>query len=531
MKGRHMTARWKMQKQKPEKHVIVIGAGPAGLTAAYQLLKRGGCSVTVVEATDKIGGISRTDSFNGNRMDLGGHRFFSKSEEVTKFWEELMPLQGSPSYDDMLTGREVQLSPDGPDPEKTDRVMLRRRRVSRIYFMHRFFDYPVTLSASTLRSMGFCNTLKVGFGYLAACIHKREENSLEDFYINRFGKPLYSMFFEGYTEKLWGVHPSKIAKDWGAQRVKGLSLRKALADMLAKAFGRRSKVNETSLIEEFFYPKFGPGQLWETLAGEIVSLGGKIMTSTECVRFSTENDRITGATLRQGGCVFNISADAVFSSMPVKDLVKALPDVPDSVRAVASELPYRDFITVGLLCKKLKLENKTSLKTLGNIIPDCWIYVQDRNVRLGRVQVFNNWSPYMVTSPDSTVWIGLEYFCKEGDEMWEMSDADFISMAVSEVESIGLALSEDVIDSTRIRVKKAYPAYFGSYARFGEVREHLDTIENLYCIGRNGQHRYNNMDHSMLTAFTAVRAFHGECDKVELWNVNAEEEYHEEKTS
>ena len=349
--------------------------------------------------------------------------------------------------------------------------------------------------------MGFCNTLKVGFGYLAACIHKREENSLEDFYINRFGKPLYSMFFEGYTEKLWGVHPSKIAKDWGAQRVKGLSLRKALADMLAKAFGRRSKVNETSLIEEFFYPKFGPGQLWETLAGEIVSLGGKIMTSTECVRFSTENDRITGATLRQGGCVFNISADAVFSSMPVKDLVKALPDVPDSVRAVASELPYRDFITVGLLCKKLKLENKTSLKTLGNIIPDCWIYVQDRNVRLGRVQVFNNWSPYMVTSPDSTVWIGLEYFCKEGDEMWEMSDADFISMAVSEVESIGLALSEDVIDSTRIRVKKAYPAYFGSYARFGEVREHLDTIENLYCIGRNGQHRYNNMDHSMLTAF------------------------------
>ncbi len=463
-------------------------------------------------------------------MDIGGHRFFSKIDEVNNLWQELMPLQGEPSYDDIKTGTQKPLSLYGPDPEKEDKVLLLRNRVSRIYYLRKFFDYPISLKPETFINMGLKRTLKAGFGYLYSCVSKKDETSLENFYINRFGKPLYEMFFEDYTEKLWGINPSHISADWGAQRVKGLSLRKAVLNVLTKPFQKGGKV-ETSLIEQFYYPKKGPGQLWETLAEKVESMGGKIVTEACVKKLSVKDGKINSVSVETPKGNVQLKADYYISTMPVKDLVEGMGNTPpENVREIASELPYRDFITVGLLVKKLELENKTQHKTLGNIVPDCWIYIQERDVKLGRLQIFNNWSPYMVKDPESTVWIGLEYFCNEGDEFWNMSDKEFIDFAINELEKIDIIDEDDVLDATRIRVKKAYPAYFGSYQRFDEVREYLDSIENLYCIGRNGMHRYNNMDHSMLTAIEAVKCIkESKPDKSSVWNVNTEKEYHEEK--
>ena len=499
------------------KTAVVIGAGPAGLTAAYTLLKEGGGAwrVIVLEESDFPGGISRTAVHNGNRIDLGGHRFFSKSDEVNALWSELMPLQGAPAKDDLILNRAVTLSPGGPDPEREDRVMLRRRRVSRIYYLRHFFDYPISVKPSTFLAMGAANTLAAGFSYLKSVFLKRKENSLEDFYVNRFGRKLYSMFFEDYTEKLWGIHPSRISPEWGAQRVKGLSVAKALLNVLKPRGGRK----ETSLIDEFIYPKKGPGQFWETMADAVIRLGGEI-------RYGTRVERI-----EPGYKVNGIPADAVFSSMPVKDLVAAFPDVPQDVREIASALPYRDFMTVGLLVDRLALRNRTRLKTVRDIVPDTWIYVQEKDVRLGRIQIFNNWSPYMVDDVERHVWIGLEYFCAEGDEMWRMSDTDFIALATDELRKIGvLDPATPVLDAVRIRVKKAYPAYFGSYAQFGRVRDWLSAQPGLYCIGRNGQHRYNNMDHSMMCGIAAARSLLRGTDPKAVWQVNTEEEYHEVRT-
>lgn len=515
------------------KNVIIIGAGPAGLTAAYQLLKNSGLKPTIIEESQFIGGISRTATYKNNRIDLGGHRFFTKNEQVMRIWEEIMPIQGHPSMDDTRLDRTHAWSETGPDPETDDNVLLIRNRVSRIFYLKKFFDYPISLKPETLANLGLARTFKAGMGYLASVIHKRREDSLENFYINRFGKPLYEMFFEDYTEKLWGVHPSKIAPDWGAQRVKGLSLFKVLLSVLTKPFGK-SAAKETSLIEEFFYPKLGPGHLWETMAEEIIKMGGEIILNTRVNKlFFKDNVSITVEATGEGGRTVSFSAGAVFSSMPVKDLIDAMGQaVPEEVSAVASELPYRDFITVGLLLDKLKIKNKTRLKTLANIVPDCWIYIQERDVRLGRLQIFNNWSPYMVDKPEDTVWIGLEYFCNEGDKLWGMKDTEFIQHAIGELDKIGVIDKADVLDSTIIRVKKAYPAYFGSYRSFDRVKEYLNTIDNLYCIGRNGQHRYNNMDHSMLTAIEAVNChLNNKADKELIWNVNTEEEYHETKAS
>ena len=512
------------------KTAIIIGAGPAGLTAAYQLLKETDIKPIILEESEFIGGISRTAEYKGNRMDLGGHRFFSKSDEVNALWRELIAVQGAPSYDDKKLGVEKELSEGGPDPEKEDRVMLVRNRISRILFLHKFFDYPISLKAETFINMGFSRTMKAGFGYVWSALFKKEENSLENFYINRFGRPLYEMFFEDYTENLWGRHPSEISADWGSQRVKGLSLSRAVWNVISKPFRSKDKV-ETSLIEQYLYPKKGPGQLWEFLADDVRKMGGEILlnTSVRDVRLSED-----------GGCVESVisadgrefKADIFMSTMPVKDLVAGMGDkAPEDVRRVAAGLPYRDYITVGLLVNKLKLENKTKVKTLTGNVPDCWIYVQEREVKLGRLQLFNNWSPYMVKDPEGTMWIGLEYFCNEGDEMWEMSDDEFIKFAIDELASIDVIDKSDVLDATRIKVKKAYPAYFDTFSEFDTVKNYLSNIENLWCLGRNGQHRYNNMDHSMLTAIEAVRAIkNGSTDKTDVWNVNTEKEYHEEKT-
>lgn len=513
-----------------EKTAIIIGAGPAGLTAAYELLKTTDIKPLVLEESDFIGGISRTAEHNGNRIDIGGHRFFSKSEKVNELWRELMPLQGAPSADDIITGTEKELSENGPDPEKEDRVFLLRNRVSRIYYLRKFFDYPISLKPETFINMGLSRTVKAGFGYLHSCVSKREETSLENFYINRFGKPLYEMFFEDYTEKLWGINPSQISAEWGAQRVKGLSLTKAVLNVLSKPFKKKEQV-ETSLIEQFCYPKKGPGQLWEILADEVEKLGGKVLKNNKVNAVYVKNKKVeyVGVDTPQGEVQYK--ADYFISTMPIKDLIIAMgDDVPNTVSDIATNLPYRDFMTVGVLADKLLLENKTSHKTPGNIVPDCWIYIQERDVKLGRLQIFNNWSPYMVKDPENTVWIGLEYFCDEGDEYWNMSDKEFTDFAIDELEKIGITEKRYIRDTVRIKVKKAYPAYFGTYKDFDKVREYLDSVENLYCIGRNGMHRYNNMDHSMLTAVEAVKCIkNGNTNKDSVWNVNTEQEYHEEK--
>lgn len=504
-----------------KKQAVIAGAGPAGLTAAFELLDHTEVHPVVFEASDAIGGISRTVEHNGNRMDIGGHRFFSKSQRVTDWWMARMP---------------------GRDPEKEDRTMLTRNRVSRIYYLRKFFDYPVSLSWQTLRNLGFGRTFRSGFSFLKASVHKLPETSLENFYINRFGKTLYRLFFEDYTEKVWGVHPSKLGADWGSQRVKGLSITAIIKDVITRKLGRKkdnAKV-ETSLIESFIYPKYGPGQLWEAVASDVRKKGGDLTMNTAVTEINVDpgSRRIVSVTVEKGGEKLTVPCDYFLSSMPVCDLVAAMRGigVPEDVATIARTLPYRDFITVGLLVDKLDIVNTTAIETYRNRIPDTWIYVQERDVRLGRIQVFNNWSPYMVRDNENTIWIGLEYFCNEGDEMWNMSDRDFIEMACGELRHIGILGSDTpILDSVRVRMKKAYPAYYGSYYQLDKVREFLDTIPNLFCIGRNGQHRYNNMDHSMLTAMKAVDIISGELTASSplshdsVWKVNTETDYHESK--
>lgn len=514
--------------------IVIIGAGPAGITAGYELLKNTKeYQVLILEETQEIGGISRTVKYNGNRMDIGGHRFFSKDDRVMDWWEQIMPKQGKPSYDDLVLNRQVRLSKNGPDPEKEDRVFLSRRRVSRIYYKKKFFDYPISLNLKTIQNMGFVTTIQAGFSYLYSMVVKLPETSLENFYRNRFGKKLYSMFFEGYTEKLWGRHPREISADWGAQRVKGLSILAVLKDAFSKLIPKKRDMKkvETSLIEEFWYPKYGPGQLWEAAASDFEAMGGQIKKGCKVTKVSTKDGKVESVTYEENGKEVTLEADYVISSMPLKDLVAGMNQVPAEVSQVAEGLPYRDFVTVGLLLKNLSLENKTRLKTLSNIVPDCWIYVQDTGVKMGRIQIFNNWSPYMVQNPEENVWIGLEYFCKEGDKFWNASEDKFVRAAIKELVKMGVISGEEqVLDAHREKVKKAYPAYFDTYEHIQTLIEYLNTFENLYCVGRNGQHRYNNMDHSMATSMEAVsNILKGNTDKTNVWNVNTEKEYHESK--
>ena len=514
-----------------KKKVIIIGAGPAGLSAAYELIKSDDFDVTILELEKFVGGISRTAYYNGNRMDVGGHRFFTKVDRVSDLWHEIMPLQGAPSLDDIILERKVELVEGGPNPELVDNVMLKRNRISRIYFLKKFFDYPISMKMRTFVNMGFFRSMHAGFGYIGSAIHKRKEKSLEDFYINRFGKPLYRLFFESYTEKLWGVHPSKLSADWGAQRVKGLSLMKAFLTAITKPFKKKNKKVETSLIESFEYPKYGPGQLYTLLAEKLVKEGVNIVYGAEVNQIVLDDKHNIAKVVCSNGQTYE--GDYFVSSMPIKDLFVSLGEssVDKEAYDTAVNLPYRDFITVGVLLDKLKIKNKTKIKTLNNIVPDTWIYVQERDVTMGRMQLFNNWSPYMVKDPEHTVWMGLEYFCSEGDEMWNDSDEHFIANAVDELVRMGIIeAKENVLDATRLRVKKAYPAYFGSYDNFAVVRKEIDSIANLYCVGRNGQHRYNNMDHSMLTGLIAADYIkENKTDKEALWEVNTEKEYHETK--
>lgn len=511
--------------------IIIIGGGPAGLTAGFELSKNKDNEVIILEESKVLGGISQTVRYNGNRMDIGGHRFFSKDEIIMNWWKDMLPVQGSLSYDDKKLERESKLEENGPDPEKVDEVMLVRHRVSRIYYKKHFFDYPISMNFTTIKNMGFFTTIRAGFSYIWASIFKKKETSLENFYINRFGKVLYGMFFEGYTEKLWGRHPSEISADWGAQRVKGLSIRALLKDIFGKIFKKKNRKVETSLIEEFWYPKYGPGQLWELVGKRFEENGGKILFGHRVKGINLDGNKITSIVCETENGDVTFEGDNIISSMPINDLVASInAPVPEDISAIAKGLPFRDFVTVGLLVDKLKLVNKTKIKTLGNIVPDCWIYVQDTGVKLGRIQIFNNWSPYMVKNPDDTVWIGLEYFCNEGDEFWNKSEEDTVSQAISELKKIGV-ISDDtqILDSHREKIKKAYPAYFDTYNEFDKLQNYLNSLENIYFVGRNGQHRYNNMDHSMLTAINTAEIIEKGGDKTLIWSVNTEKSYHESK--
>lgn len=513
------------------KKALIIGAGPAGLTAAYELLtKSKDIEVVVFEESDCFGGISKTVNYKGNRMDMGGHRFFSKIPEVNAWWDHMLPMQGHPTYDDIILHRPMPVAEGGPDPEKEDRVMLTRHRVSRILFDTKFYDYPISLKPETFKNFGLLTTIKVGFSYLGSMFHKLPEDNLENFYINCFGRKLYSMFFEYYTENLWGRHPSEIDASWGAQRTKGLSIMGILKDFFGKLFKVKNRKVNTSLIEEFKYPKLGPGQLWDVTAAEVEKLGGTIIKNAKVTRVhKNANNVLTSLTYEKDGQELTMEGDYFISSMPVKDLVGGMNDVPADAARIAAGLPYRDYMTLGVLVPKINLVNKTNIRTVNNIVPDCWVYVQDRNVKLGRFQIYNNWSPYMIKDLEHTVWIGLEYFVNEGDEYWNMTEEEFAKIGVSEMIKLGLIDSPDVVlDVHMEKVKKAYPAYFDTYDEIDRLVDYLSSIENLYCVGRNGQHRYNNIDHSMVTSFEAVKnILTGSKDKKNIWSVNTEQEYHE----
>jgi protoporphyrinogen oxidase len=583
------------------KKAIIIGAGPAGLTAGLEFLRRSAIVPTILEASEEIGGISRTIRYKGNRMDIGGHRFFSKSDRVMQWWMELMPpdlsvpgvtyespgdraqvsnpqtgpleinyrgerriltlpvhpreepplrgigpLRGDRDDDegDTATGPgsnfancdEVE-NVSVPDPAHPDLVMLVRPRRSRIYYLRRFFDYPITLKADTLKNLGFVRMMRVGTSYAICRLHQiKPEKSLEDFLINRFGRELYLTFFKSYTEKVWGTPCHQISAEWGAQRIKGLSLTTAIRHFFKTLLSRKSasgdlsqKRIDTSLIERFMYPKFGPGQLWEHVAELILQKGGEIHMGwkVDKVNFCQDTPlRISSIeAVREDGNRQTFGGDYFFSTMPIRELLRAMKTtVPANVLEVSDGLQYRDFITVGLLVDRLKVKERD-----GSLLKDTWIYIQEPDVLLGRLQIFNNWSPYLLSDP-TKVWIGLEYFCYDTDDLWQMADEDLKDFAIGEVAKIGILDPADVTDSHLVRVAKTYPAYFGTYDRFNELRAFTDPIENLFLVGRNGMHKYNNQDHSMLTAMHAVDGIIADnVDKNALWEINAEQEYHETK--
>lgn len=505
--------------------VVIIGAGPAGLTAALELCRRSKIRPIVLEALDDVGGISRTVEFRNNRMDIGGHRFFSKSDWVMDWWRNILPVATGENGADAL----------GHVPLEKD-VMLVRSRLSRIYFLRRFFGYPISLNLATMANLGFVRLARIGISYLLAMLFpRRPERNLEDFFTNRFGSELYRTFFKDYTEKVWGVPCREIDPSWGAQRIKGLSIAEALWHALKKVLlpsdaGLAQKTTETSLIDKFLYPKLGPGQMWQKVADLIRAAGGEIVLQAQVESIEHDGERIVGIRYRQGETEETkfLACDALVSTMPVKDLVAGLnPPAPPAVCRVAAGLLYRDFITIGVLARKLRRTAYTPDDTPCNLLPDNWIYIQEPDVKVGRLQIFNNWSPALVADA-TTAWLGLEYFCQEGDELWNLADEDLGRLAAEELAKIGLMDGEDMIDFHVVRVPKAYPAYFGTYNQFPVIRDYTDHFGNLYLVGRNGMHRYNNQDHSMVTAKLAVDAIlSGTSDKAAIWSVNLEAEYHE----
>jgi protoporphyrinogen oxidase len=522
--------------------VIIAGAGPAGLTAAIELLRNTDMRPIVFEMSTQVGGISRTINYRGNRMDLGGHRFFSKSDWVMNWWQSMLPVESSSNPHDASLHLAYQGATRAFTPATTagahgDEVLLIRSRLSRIFYRRRFFDYPLKLNVQTLANLGVPYTAAIAASYVAARLNpRRPELTLEDFLVNRFGDTLYRTFFKDYTEKVWGVPCSQISAEWGAQRIKGLSISRAVAHALRKPFQRArdtaQKSTETSLVERFLYPKLGPGQMWECVARKVVAGGGEVHLGSQVIGVQRDGTRITSVTVRDAatGTQRELACDAFLSTMPIKELSALLQPSDPEVLRIASQLPYRDFMTAGLLVRRMRGGHRDAAAATNGMPPDNWIYIQEPDVKLGRLQVFNNWSPALVADP-ATIWLGLEYFCAEGDQLWSMSDGAFLAFAAAELAKIGLIAEEDVLDGTVVRVPKAYPAYFGAYREIGRVRAWLDGFDNLYPIGRNGMHRYNNQDHSMLAAKAAVDCIaSGTRDKSALWAVNVDDDYHESAT-
>lgn len=551
----------------PQKTAVIAGAGPAGLTAAYELIKRTDIRPVVCESTNAIGGIAQTYNYKGNRIDIGGHRFFSKSDRVMQWWFNILPLQGAPAADTADKGHTIDYATEAvieylcpecvescqlpvascqqsgnrvtrsaPDPEQEDSVMLQRPRLSRIFYRRHFFPYPLAITFTVARRLGFFNTFLIALSYIKAQMFPiRNETYLDAFFVNRFGRRLYLTFFKDYTEKVWGVPCGSIRADWGAQRIKGLSLKRAVAhavrDLLSSDFKKAQEERETSLITRFYYPKFGPGQMWETVAAQVTACGGEVRMKTRVSGVKLHDGKVIGVTIEHidTGETQDIACDYFFSTMPIKHLVGMMhPRPPDRVIEVAEGLEYRDFLTVGLLLSKLHVEERG--KQPQAEVPDNWIYIQEGAVRVGRIQIFNNWSPYMVADRKNTIWIGLEYFVNEGGDLWIKDDQDLIDLGTREMEAIGFLKKEDVLDACVLRMPKAYPSYVGSYDQLHVIRDYVSQVPNLFLIGRNGMHRYNNQDHSMLTAMTAVdNIVAGRTDSSNIWDVNLEMVYHETK--
>ena len=470
----------------PKTRTVVIGGGPAGLTAAYQLLKEGGGNhvPVVFEGSDLVGGIARTESHEGYRFDIGGHRFFTKVGEVEAFWQEV-------GGEDFVT----------------------RPRKSRIYYEGKYYEYPLKIfnalgNMGPLRAAG----IMASFAKSRAVPHREEEN-LEQWVSNRFGKRLYETFFKTYTEKVWGIPCTEIRADWAAQRIKNLSLTKAVWNALTGA-------NDTaSLIEEFQYPRLGPGQMWESCAAKIEDRGGAVQMNTRVTGVKRDGNRIESVTIRaKSGEEGTVTADHFVNTMALRELIEVMdPPAPAAVRQAAAKLKYRDFLIVTLI-----LDHPDPF-------PDNWIYIHSPEVQVGRIQNFRAWSPDMVPNDDHSS-IGMEYFCHEGDGLWESTDEALIEQAGRELEQLGLADASTVIGGKIIRQPKAYPVYDGEYREALDViQAWIDGLENFQTVGRNGMHRYNNQDHSQLTAMLAVRNILGEDH--DLWNVNVERSYHEDFTT
>ena len=518
------------------KKAIIMGAGPAGLTAAYELLTRTNIKPVIIESDNQVGGLSKTINYKGNLIDIGGHRFFSKSERITNWWLSFLPL-ADPNTNEILISYQnqiVELHKSVISNAGDGGKMLIRPRKSRIYFDHSFFDYPLSFNRKTFNNFGIAKITRIALSYVRSKLAPvRKEQTLEQFFINRFGKELYLTFFKGYTEKIWGVPCNKIPADWGHQRIKDLNIGKAIVQSFKSIFSTNKTIHQqgvsTSLIEQFLYPEKGPGQMWETVAQKITELGGEIYLSNEVEKIKVNNNHIHSVFCRDlvSGNSSEIPGDYFFSTIPVKNLVASLIniEIPTPVKAIASNLSYRDFIMVGLLFKKQDEGSGQNLEML----TDNWIYLQDKNLLAGRLQIFNNWSPEMVEDKNN-LWIGMEYFCSESDVIWKRSREEMIKLALREITEIGLIQKEALIDATVIKIPKAYPSYIGAYEQFSVVQEFLDKIENLYLTGRNGMHRYNNADHSMMTAMIAVDNIIGQKkDRGNIWAVNMEQDFHEEK--
>jgi len=466
--------------QLPERQVVIIGGGPAGLTAAYELTKLN-IRPIVIEKRDQVGGIARTENYKGYYFDMGGHRFFTKSREVNEMWREIL----------------------GPD-------FLRRPRLSRIFYRKRFFYYPLR-PLNALKELGLVDGFLNFLSYVQWQIWpSQEERTFEQWVTNRFGRRLFLTFFKTYTEKVWGIPTNELSAEWAQQRIKNLSLGSAIVSMFI-----RPKDKITSLIEEFDYPRRGPGMMWKAVQAEVERRGGQVLLNAEVVRICREGSRVTGVVIRRNGVEELIAGSDFITSMSVRELVERMEDAPAPVVEAASSLKYRDFLTVCLIIDQ------------ADLFPDNWIYVHEPDVKVGRIQNFKNWSPDMVPDQSKTS-LGLEYFCNEGDELWNMADADLVELGTQELARMGLAQRTDVIDGCVHRVEKSYPVYDSTYREhLSHVRGFVESLDNLVTIGRNGLHRYNNQDHAMMTGILAVRnVVLGE--RNDLWSVNTDGEYHEE---